>query len=151
MAKPRSITDTHRVGSNGAGGVRAGLAEAAADPHAAPNGKPHADNTEAEELQRLRTENGDLRILCADLEQALEEASQHNVNEYEARVKEYEALMEEKNEVIRGLHQDLQAAQSALAEAEAVAQGTQKRVHTGPVPREEELLALSEELEQERR
>jgi DNA repair exonuclease SbcCD ATPase subunit len=156
MAKPLSSPDTHRGGTNGAFNIRAALADAsAADPHAAPHGKPHAADAgpefDAEELRRLRTENADLRILCTELEQALQEASQHGTGDYEERVKEYEALLEEKNEVIRGLHQDLQAAQCALAEAEAVAQGPQKRVPTGPVPREDELLALSEELEQERR
>src|SRR5262249_46079012 len=57
-------------------------------------------------------------------------------------------LMEEKSETIRQLHQDLQDARALLEE-----QGESKPAArpSGPVPREEELLALSEDLERERR
>jgi hypothetical protein len=156
MAKPLSSPDVQRSGSNGAYNIRAALAEVAAGE---PHGKPHAAEAEAEagDGDPLRRENDELRALCAELEQALQEATQQNAgsdgrNNPDERMREYDALLEEKNEVIRSLHQDLQAAQCALAEAEAAAaQGPQKRVPTGPIPREEELLALSEELEQERR
>jgi chromosome segregation ATPase len=98
------------------------------------------------ELEQLRSENHQLRALCAELEQALHEATQHS-GAGGMQAGDLEALLEEKNEVIRQLHQQVQElngnAQAALAEAEAAA--------ARPIPREAELLALSEELERERR
>lgn len=153
MGKPLSTTDSHRNGSNGAFNIRAALAEAgSAEAHGAANGKsrPSAEDVE---LDQLRTENSELRTLCLELEQALQEATQHSKSgiEAEERIKEYDALLEEKNEVIRNLHQELQRAQCTIAELEAAAAGPVKRAPSGPLPREEELLALSEELERERR
>ena len=54
--------------------------------------------------------------------------------------KEYEALLEEKSEVIRGLHLKLQELQ----------EGT-RRAPGEPVPKEEELCQLKDELEDQRR
>jgi DNA repair exonuclease SbcCD ATPase subunit len=152
MAKPLSAPDSHRNGTNGAYNIRAALAEVtAADAHAAPTNKPRP--IDAETIENLRAENVELRTLCNELEQALQESSQQNdQGDAASRMSEYDALLEEKNEVIRSLHQDLQSAHSALAEAEAAANAAPvKRVPTGPLPREEELLTLSEELERERR
>jgi hypothetical protein len=152
MAKPLSAPDSHRNGTHGAFNIRAALADAtAAEVPAAPTSKPRP--VEVETAENLRAENAELRALCHELEQALQEATQQSKHGENAdRIGEYDALLEEKNEVIRNLHQDLQAAHCALADAEAAANAAPvKRVPTGPLPREEELLALSEELERERR
>jgi hypothetical protein len=116
-----------------------------------------------EELEALHNENGQLRALCAELEQALQEAAQqHGGADLEAQLKEYEQLLEEKSEVIRQLHQQVQKLQQALAEAPQAAEAPAApaapaappephRHNRGPLPSEDELLALSEELERERR
>jgi chromosome segregation ATPase len=121
----------------------------------APGGapRPQAAPDQAHEIELLRTENNQLRGLCVELEQALQEATSREGGPVSGeRLKEYDALLEEKSEMIRQLHQQLQQAHGMVADLEAqiAAQPTQ-RVHTGPTPREEELLALSEELERERR
>jgi hypothetical protein len=112
------------------------------------------------ELEHLRAENAQLRTLCLELEQALQEATQHQAAAADERVKEYEALLDEKSDMIRTLHEQLQQAKAALAELEAKAAEEEQAPKAaapaaprpaGPAPREEELLALSEELERERR
>src|SRR5262249_30887790 len=105
------------------------------------------------EIELLRTENNQLRALCVELEQALQEATSREVGPVSGeRLKEYDALLEEKSEMIRQLHQQLQQAHGVVADLEAqiAAQPTQ-RVNTGPRQREEELLAFGEELERDRR
>jgi chromosome segregation ATPase len=115
--------------------------------------RPEAGPDELLELEHLRSENTQLRSLCIELEQALQEAAQHEGGpaDWDERVKEYEALLEEKSDMIRQLHQQLHDAQTVVADLEGQIQSPQHRSRTGPLPREEELLALSEELEQERR
>ncbi len=106
------------------------------------------------EIEHLRAENAQLRTLCHELEQALHEATQQVDQGAEARCKEYEALVEEKSETIRALHLQLEEAHAAMAELEAQGgknQSASRSTPAGPVPREDELLALSEELERERR
>ncbi len=104
----------------------------------------------AEELAQLQHENEQLRSLCTELEQALQEASaQHGDQNYEDRFREYDALLEEKTETIRQLHQQLQDAQATIADMET--DRNSKPRAAGPTPREDELLNLSEELERERR
>jgi hypothetical protein len=113
-----------------------------------------ADGAFPDEREQLRAENVQLRTLCAELEQALQEASQAQESaDLKGQVKGYEELLEEKTEIIRSLHQQAQDLQAALQEAEAKAQAPAEphRHNRGPVPREDELLALSEELERERR
>src|SRR5207249_6270688 len=89
----------------------------------------------AEELDRLRAENKRLAKRVGDLEQ-IAEAMQKEQTAWESRQHEYEGLLEEKSEVIRDLH---------------------RRPHDQPeraavnVPREEELIALSEEPARARR
>lgn len=156
MAKPLSAPEAHRNGTHGAYDIRAALAEVIAPDAPAGNNKPHAADADAdaEIVEALRAENTELRALCGELEQALQEATQQTggSGDWEERIREYDALLEEKNEVIRNLHQDLQRAQCALAEAEIAANAMPaKRVPSGPLPKEEELLALSEDLERERR
>jgi len=89
----------------------------------------------AEELSRLRTENEHLAKRLAELEHAAEEA-QNSRAAWEERQREYDSLLEEKSEVIRDLHRRLHE---------------QPEHAPGSTPREEELIALSEELERERR
>ena len=110
------------------------------------------------ELDLLRAENSQLRALCLELEQALQEAAQQIKPDLEEQIREYDSVLEEKNEMIRQLHQKLQEVQVAWEEAEARAGQAQpqpqeqaRREHQGPAPCEDELLALSEELERERR
>jgi chromosome segregation ATPase len=147
MARPLSTSGPHRGGTvNGNLQGRLSLD----DGHGA------ADADALSELDHLRAENSQLRALCAELEQALHEATQQPAGprgdeDWEERAREYDALLEEKTEMIRELHQQLQNAQDAVAEAENRANQTPTRQHQGPLPREEELLALSEELERERR
>jgi chromosome segregation ATPase len=107
----------------------------------------HSGPEVAQELEHLRSENNQLRSLCAELEQALQEATQPADDPTEERLREYEALLEEKSETIRALHQQLQDAQAAIEEIE----NRPAARNQGPVPREDELLQLSEELERERR
>ena len=98
-------------------------AAAAALLHPAPPPEPAEAGPTSEELQeleRLREENEQLRALCLELEQALHEATQHAAEGGgEDSVKEYEALLDEKTEIIRQLHEQLQEAQALAAELDA--------------------------------
>jgi chromosome segregation ATPase len=87
------------------------------------------------ELEQLRAENVDLRQVITELQQFVEEAHRAEQSWVEQQ-KEYENLLEEKSEVIRGLHQRLK--------------GLEEQVQVRPPPGEEELMALSDELERER-
>ncbi len=88
------------------------------------------------ELARLEEENRRLRTL---LDQARERLNlmEREAARWRQREQEYEALLEEKSELIRQLHQELQLAKERPA--------PDRRV-----PREEELLALEQELLRER-
>jgi hypothetical protein len=151
MARPLSTPEPHRGGINGdyPGAAHPGhLAQQVVPPGAqrTANGDgpgPGGGADEQPELEHLRAENAQLHGLRGELEQALQEADQ----QWEARVREYETLLEEKSDTIRQLHQQLQEAQAARGEGG----GAPRPVPSGPVPREEELLSLSEQLEQERR
>ncbi len=137
MARPLSTSASYRGGMNGNQQVRYRVDE-----------QPAIDAESSPEMEHLQAENAQLRSLCAELEQALQEATQHHPDPaaFEERAREYEALIEEKNEAIRTLHTQLQEVQAAFEQS----QSEQGRVQ-GPVPREDELLQLSEELERERR
>jgi hypothetical protein len=89
-----------------------------------------------EELARLRAENQELQGRLKELEEQLAAASAAE-NAWNEKQKEYESLLEEKSEVIRELH--LKAQENRPVGATP-----------GVTPREEELLALGEELEHER-
>jgi hypothetical protein len=153
MARPLA-SDHNRGGKTGrpAGGLPNGtgalheliLEELEKKPEAPP----------ATDLEQLQAENQQLRTLCAELEQALQEAAGHTPSpEVANQIKELELLVEEKSEVIRDLHQKVHELEAALAEAVTPEAPVEPppRQHQGPVPREEELLTLSEELERERR
>jgi hypothetical protein len=101
----------------------------------------------AEELEMLSAENEQLRNLCVELEQALQEATQHGDQGQEDRIKEFEALLEEKNQTIRDLHEQVHKAKTVIAEMDVAGKSRRE----GPAPREDDLLNLSEELERERR
>lgn len=109
-----------------------------------------------DDVTRLQEENAQLRALCSELEQALQEATaQHGGHEVENHIKELEQLLDEKSEMIRRQHQQIQELQSASDGAArttpTVQPASAHRHNQGPAPREDELLALSEELERERR
>jgi DNA repair exonuclease SbcCD ATPase subunit len=82
-------------------------------------------------------ENAQLREKLSELEQLVAKNSQEMEKALAQQKAEYETLLEEKSEMIRNLHRKVQE-QQARPQA-----GTN-------APREEELLALSEELERER-
>src|SRR5262245_43835186 len=94
------------------------------------------------ELEHLRAENEELRAVVLELEQALQSAS-GGQQDWEERAREYEGLLEEKSELIRNLHLRIQELEEA--------QPAEPAKPRGPLPREDELLTLSEELERERR
>jgi DNA repair exonuclease SbcCD ATPase subunit len=123
--------------------------------HSALGGKPRSEAgpDEMQELEILVHENAQLRNLCLELEQALHEATQQqDQRSDDERLRDYEAMLEEKSDTIRQLHQELQNAHSIVADMEAqLNDAMEHRPPTGPAPREEELLALSEELESERK
>lgn len=88
------------------------------------------------DLEFLQAENAALRTTIGQLEKQMAEAARLAEESLAERQKEYESLLEEKSEVIRILHRKLQEVLERPI---------------GATPREDELLALSEELERERR
>lgn len=163
MAQPMPSSDGRRNGFKGdhctwsphTGGARATAVATlddheAAPAHDAPDGSAEAaaplDSTsdlvlppeDGGVLEKLRAENAQLRATIRELEQLLEGSSGDSPDAAQ-RIKEFEAVLEEKSEVIRELHRKLQEHADRPAAA------------AGATPREEELLALSEELERERR
>jgi DNA repair exonuclease SbcCD ATPase subunit len=137
MARPLSASDPYRGGFHGGASPRYTLDGPTAD-------EAHADP----ELEILQSENAQLRQLCAELEQALQEAAGQmpDVSAFEERIREYDLLLEEKTETIRQLHERLEE-----AETQALGAHSHAAKSGAPAPREDELLALSEELERERR
>ena len=93
------------------------------------------ETSDPAELDQVRVENADLRQVVSELQQLVEEAHQAEQSWVEQQ-KEYESLLEEKSEVIRSLHQRLK--------------GLEDQAQVPPPPGEEELIALSDELERER-
>lgn len=174
MARPLPSHEIQRAGSNGAHQGRAGMGPALEqlrrvaaqltdhlDPQGegelpaleqideappSPNGGARREAGSQPELTQLRAENAQLRGLCAELEQALHEATGEEA--WGERAREYEGLLEEKSQLIRGLHEQVEQLQATLEQAKAEAP---KRPAGVPATGEEELLALSEELERERR
>jgi hypothetical protein len=100
---------------------------------------PSPEAESATEIDQLRNENGILREAVAELEKLLEQMLQAEQT-WSERQKEQEALLEEKSDVIRELHIKLQEQGAAPAPRES-----------SGMPREEELVALNEALEHERR
>ena len=131
---------------------------------------PMGSNADVPEIDILRQENVELREHAEELERLLNEAQKKGPPPDDQQ-KEMEALLEEKSDVIRQLHlkiKELQANPAASApggaepspqeggKSELIEQLQEKieELQAKPVPatpREEELLALHEELEEERR
>jgi hypothetical protein len=89
------------------------------------------------ELEGLRAENTELRNIIAELRQLVDEAAAKGEETWAERQKEYETLLDEKNLTIQSMAEKVQELES--------------RPPPGPpTPKEEELLAMSEELERER-
>lgn len=86
-------------------------------------------------MAQMQAENDELRSIIAELHQELELANGKNEQDYGNRLKEYESLIDEKNELIRSLHLKVQELEQNMRP---------------PTPKEDELLAMSEELERER-
>jgi DNA repair exonuclease SbcCD ATPase subunit len=155
MVRPLSTPDLHRGGANGH--LNGGRAEVVGrgDHTALLHGR-HAAATLAEdpaELEQFRAENGQLRALCLELEQALHESTQHRggAEGAEDRLKEYESLLDAKSDTISQLAQQAQDLQTCVADLEQQLAQAEARRPSGPTPREDELLALSEDLERERK
>jgi chromosome segregation ATPase len=159
MARPLPLPDQHRSGTNGnLSGRPAPAGPLHLHSAVAEEPQPPEDISAAEaatiapaEAEQLLTENEQLRALCEELEQALQEATQHLQPDLEQQIREYDAVLEEKNEMIRQLHQQLHEAKATLEEKASQPAPPPPRQHQGPAPCEDELLALSEELERERR
>lgn len=90
---------------------------------------------ETSQIELFRVENADLRQLVAELQQLVDEAHRAEHSWVEQQ-KEYESLLEEKSEVIRSLHQRVKE--------------YEEQASVPPPPGEDELIALSDELERER-
>jgi hypothetical protein len=89
------------------------------------------------DVDSLVAENLHLRNIVSELERRVEQGSTESQQAWLERQKEYEVILEEKSELIRSLHCKIKE----LEENRPVAK---------PTPKEEELLAFSEELERER-
>jgi hypothetical protein len=102
---------------------------------------------EGDELDSLRAENDALKARIEELEAI---ASGQGEAKWQERQREYEMLLEEKSEVIRGLHQQLQEAnESALADSNMPAANLGiSGVRLGQA---EEILRLKRELDDQRK
>jgi len=100
---------------------------------------PAVEADSADEVAELRRENARLHEL---LDQARERllAADREAEQWRSREAEYENILEEKSELIRQLHEQVEKAGSAAAPG-----GDDRRV-----PREEDLIALEQELLRER-
>jgi chromosome segregation ATPase len=147
MAKPLSPSDP-RGGMNGGG-----TGGAPYQPRYTLDDSPQEPTAVSPELEALQAENEQLRALCAELEQALHEATQQPAlaGTAEEQLRSYEALLEEKNDTIRELHQQLADLTAAFEDHQREKEVAAPRRSQAPMPREDDLLALSEELERERR
>ncbi|MCS6977628.1 MAG: hypothetical protein NZM31_11565 [Gemmatales bacterium] len=96
--------------------------------------KPDAGS--AAVIQELRQENERLKQSLEQARARLEKAEQ-TIGQMQAREADYERLLEEKTDLIRQLHQELQEA-------------GRRRPEGSTIPNEEELIALHQELERER-
>lgn len=159
MARPLPLTDSHRNGTNGNHTARSASAgplhlhNAPVEEGPAANDHLRPSAAEAAELEHVRAENTQLRALCQELEQALQEAAQQLRPDGDPQIRDYEAVVEEKNEVIRQLHKQVQELQTAVETAEGSGGpgAPASQVHPDKMPSEAELLALSEQLERERK
>jgi chromosome segregation ATPase len=91
-----------------------------------------------DDRDHLLAENQELRQMVADLHAMLEEATAHQQPkpDFAQQQADYERLLDEKSDLIRSLHLKVQELQEKGSQA--------------PLPEEEELRALAEDLERER-
>jgi hypothetical protein len=103
------------------------------------------DAGSSEELEKVTAENQELRSIIAELKQCLEEQTSQGKPEqsWEDREREYEAMIEQKSDAIRELHLRVQDLEKQASESGGGGSGDE-------APEQEELLALSDELERER-
>jgi chromosome segregation ATPase len=159
MARPLPLTDSRKIGTNGAAGTRP---SSTGPLHLHPDTVDESHETKERrgskadqfaEVELVRAENAQLRALCQELEQALQEAAQQLRPDLEQQVREAEAVLEEKNEVIGQLHKQVQELQTALEAAKMCAGhgDSSPPMQKSELPSEAELLSLSEQLERERR
>jgi hypothetical protein len=107
------------------------------------------------DAEMLREENQQLKDMVAELKQALEESSAKGKGDGspDDMKAEYEMMLDEKTDTIRQLHVRMQDLEKQLAEAGDGGGGGGKSSGKGgdePPANQEELLALSDELERER-
>jgi DNA repair exonuclease SbcCD ATPase subunit len=101
-----------------------------------------------DEVEQARAENVDLLATLERVEQLLTDTTE-SAEFWAAQARENEQLLEEKNQVIRELHTKLQEA-AAHPPADNH-QDAEAKPHAGANQQVDELLALSEELEREKR
>jgi hypothetical protein len=106
----------------------------------------------SDDIEKLLADNEQLRNINAELKQCLEESPAQKKGEgdtgWEEREKEYEALLEEKSEKIRELFVKIQELEKEMAAGGGGKGGAASKGEGSPD--NEELLALSDELERER-
>ena len=97
------------------------------------------DESAVAEIGQLRAENTELRSIIAELKQLVDEAEASASSDagWADRQKEYETILEEKSELIRSLHLKIKEMQ-------------EQRPAAAFTPKEDELVAMSEELDRER-
>jgi len=140
MARPLSPNSVpaRNGGPSSLAGLAAKLARTPA-PDDEPASAPAAwdDETDPTTDGPLSRENTALRVQLAETERLLAELRQEAEEAMQQQQTEFERILEEKSELIRDLHRKAQE----LKDRPAV---------TANIPREDELMALSEELERER-
>jgi hypothetical protein len=127
----------------------------AARPAPAAAARPAPAPASSPETEELKAENQELRTLVAELEESLAAASQAGGgggakdSSWEDREREYEALLEEKSEKIRELFVKIQELEKQGGAGGSGKEGGAAPARETPADNEE-LLALSDELERER-
>jgi chromosome segregation ATPase len=143
MARPIPVDPLHhRNGNNGTHGLLNRVAECEASRLSAGEGPMSADTESWQDkpgfdAAALIRENEQLREQMAEMERLLNGLKQEAEQALANQQREYENLLEEKSELIRSLHRKLHELQ-------------ERPPNPTSAPREEELLALSEELERDR-
>lgn len=106
---------------------------------------------ESEELAVLRAENPLLRARVEELEQIVEATTNQSEELWAEQQKEYEMLLDEKSEVIRTLHQQLQELKEAPPGSDQAAAAAPAIGDGDNLALQQEVLSLKEQLEQQRR
>ena len=104
------------------------------------------EGADSEELEKLQEENVQLRNVVAELRDQLEQATTQSHELWEEREREFESMLEEKSEKIRELFIRLKDLEERTGRA-----GTSNEASgDSDLPDDQELVALSDELERER-